>query len=68
MADTAPIVHVGENSPEEVAFKLMREIAMAENKSLRGAVAGDKPNRNWILDTYAQCLSVVRNPGTNLTR
>jgi hypothetical protein len=53
MADT-PVVHVGENSPEEVAFKLMREIAMAENKSLRGAVAGDKPNRKWILDTYAE--------------
>ena len=62
MAD-APVVHIGENSPEQVAFKLMEVIAAAEKV---GLVAG-LPNRsmiadrNWILDTYAECLQTVRD-------
>ena len=33
MAD-APVVHVGENSPEEVAFKLLHEVAAAESMEM----------------------------------
>ncbi len=64
MADQ-PVVHIGENSPEQVAFRLLQEIARAENKSLHGGGpfgAGDKPDRKWLLDTYAECLDVVQNP------
>jgi hypothetical protein len=53
-----PSVHLGENSPEYVAFRLLERIAMVEN---RGFNAGGA-DRNWILDTYAECLLVVQNP------
>jgi hypothetical protein len=54
-----PDVHIGENSPEEVALKLMRLIGAAEKKSL-----GSQPtaSREWILKTYALCLETVREP------
>jgi hypothetical protein len=57
MADT--VVHIGENSPEHVAYELFRHIALVEGKPL---VSGG-PDRKWILDTYAECLLAVRNPG-----
>lgn len=58
MADQAADVHIGENSPEQVAFKLYREIAAAE---LYGSQPKN-PDRKWILDTYAECLLAVRMP------
>lgn len=58
MADAAPIVHIGENSPEEVAYKMMLLIARAEGKSLNSD--GKNPvTRNWVLSTYAQCRSLM---------
>ena len=60
MADST-VVHIGENSPEEVAFKLMRVIADLENKDLYGNSSG-KADRVWLLRTYAQCLRAVRVP------
>jgi hypothetical protein len=57
MAD-APVVHIGENSPEEVALKLFNYIAAVEGRALY--IQGDKPaDREWILRTYNQCISVV---------
>lgn len=57
MADNA-VVHIGENSPEQVAFKLMELIASAESRDTYGH--GDHPvTREWVLKTYEQCLSVV---------
>lgn len=58
MSDAAT-VHIGENSPEEVAFKLMRLIGSAEQQSLN---TQPKANREWILKTYALCLETVREP------
>ena len=58
MAD-APVVHIGENSPEQVAYQLMARIAHAEELALHG-VTGKRANREWILSTYAECLKVVR--------
>jgi len=62
MAD--PIVHVGENSPEYVAFRLMEKIATSE-----GRVFSDRPtgtqqtaDRTWNLNTYQECLSAVLSP------
>jgi hypothetical protein len=58
MADSA-VVHIGENSPEQVAFKLMELIASVEARESYGH--GDHPmTREWILRTYDQCLEVVR--------
>ncbi|AWO91947.1 MULTISPECIES: hypothetical protein [Bradyrhizobium] len=52
-------VHVGENSPEQIAFKLMQAIATAEGMNL---LQQNASNRAWILKTYAQCLETVRAP------
>jgi hypothetical protein len=60
MADNT-VVHIGENSPDEVAFKLMQVIANVENREMYGH--GDNPvNREWILRTFAQCKRVVILP------
>ena len=64
MADT-PVVHLGENSPEQVAFKLFREIANAENMIITlgsGTDLTKKPDRKWILNTYRECLYAVTHP------
>jgi hypothetical protein len=55
-------VHIAENSPEEVAFKLLYEIAEAEGMQMRLAGGTKKPDRQWILDTYAECIMAVRTP------
>jgi hypothetical protein len=36
MAETATVVHIGENSPEYIAYRLMHEIANIEGKSSFG--------------------------------
>lgn len=64
MADQ-PEVHIGENSPEQVAYKLMQHIADIELVSLSRADPR-KPGRrgatrSWILNTYADCILTVRN-------
>jgi hypothetical protein len=43
-------------TPEAVALRLFEIIAKHEGKSNAGA------DRKWILDTYAECLRVVKNP------
>ena len=57
MADNT-VVHIGENSPEQVAFKLMEKVANAEDKHFIGSQKNT--DRAWILDTYAECLQVVK--------
>ena len=60
MADVAPVAHIGENSPEQVAYKLMQAVAEAESKLLKSSLAGEaNVDRKWILDTYAECLDTV---------
>jgi hypothetical protein len=63
MAD-APIVHIGENSPEQIAFKLMQQIAVAEKKNLwavgPASDRGEQADRKWILETYRECIKAVR--------
>lgn len=58
MADQTT-VHIGENSPQQVAYRLFRDIMVAEGKSLREEDRTSKVNRKYILDTYAECLSAV---------
>lgn len=60
MAD-APVVHIGENSPEEVAFKLLRVVARLEDKNLSPFQGGkSEPDRAWVLNTYAECLNATK--------
>jgi hypothetical protein len=64
MADPT-IVHIGENSPEQVAYKLMQEVAEVEQIALHG---GDlqpqwkRADRTWILTAYRECLHAVKSP------
>lgn len=61
MADGA-VVHIGENSPEEVAYKLLTTIASNEGKTLRYDGDQASAERKWLLDTYAECLLAVAKP------
>jgi hypothetical protein len=54
-----------ENSPEEVALKLLYEIAEAEGMQMRHAGGSKKPDRQWILDTYAECIMAVKAPSSS---
>jgi hypothetical protein len=53
MAD-APVVHIGENSPEKIAYALMVDVFNAER------IKHENRNKQIILDTYAECLDAVR--------
>jgi hypothetical protein len=61
MAEAAPVVHIGENSPEQIAYKLLLLIASKEGKLIDDCAT---ENRKWLLDTYAECLRTVRNPSS----
>ena len=60
MADTS-VVHIGENSPEQVAYKLMREIGLSQGYFT--VHKSQKPSPEWIIRTYSACLHAVRAPG-----
>ena len=57
---------------EEVAYKLLELICAVEQKDLTSSTAASsgktKPDRKYILDTYAECLSVVKDPVGHLTK
>lgn len=59
MADT-PVVHIGENSPEEVALKLLEKVSQVERRPLYRSDDQQPADRKWILDTYAECLDAVK--------
>lgn len=61
MADST-VVHMGENSPEHVAFRLYHEVMQTEGKVPYRDTNGGKQqaDRKYILDTYAECLAAVR--------
>jgi hypothetical protein len=69
MADSA-VVHIGENSPEQVALKLLEIISRVERRSMNTAEQSDlspswvKADRKWILDTYSECLESVKGNRT----
>lgn len=67
MAD-APVVHIGENSPEKIAYKLLENVASVERKALHHTEHREYTvaDRKWILDTYAECLEAVKVPNARL--
>jgi hypothetical protein len=52
MADT--VVHIGENSPEYVAYLLFKDI--------RALLHPQKLTEDQILNLYAECIATVRDP------
>lgn len=57
MADT-PVVHIGENSPEQIAYKLLHDIARNDGKL--DSYKRLQADKQYILDTYAEALNTVR--------
>lgn len=55
MSDGKSEVHIGENSPEQVAFKLTERILITIEQKNWKAIS-----RKEFLDTYAECLEAVR--------
>lgn len=53
MAD-APVVHIAENSPEYVAFRLLREVRIVEGQARKDY------SRDEFLDLYTECLQAVQ--------
>lgn len=51
-------------TPEAVALALLRHIAEAEGKASGASPSfggyGGKADKQWILDTYRECLAAVR--------
>lgn len=62
MADNT-VVHIGENSPEHVAYRLLLDIQRIERKAF---YTGDlssgwtTADRKWVLDTYSECLQAAK--------
>jgi hypothetical protein len=54
----APIVNIGQNSPEKIAYDLMIGVLNAEK------VTAEDRTRKLILDTYAECILAVRGNRT----
>jgi hypothetical protein len=54
MAD-APVVHIGEVSPEEMAYKLMRVKLRKEDRHVSQLTLKE------LLDVYAECLDAVKD-------
>ena len=56
--------HAADESPENVAYRLLLMVADLESKTLHGNPSKDRTiaDRKWILDTYAECLRAVKTP------
>jgi hypothetical protein len=59
-------LHIGENSPEHVAFKLMELVARVERRTMLGYKQDQlndgwsEADRKWILDTYNECIEAAK--------
>ena len=49
---------------EATALELLRIIAIGEGKRLTATGEGELADRDWVLDTYAECLRAVMNHRT----
>ena len=65
------MAHVSD-SVEAVAYALLERISYAENKDIgigpTDTRGGERPDRRWILTTYAECLRTVRTAQASVAR
>jgi hypothetical protein len=59
MAD-APVVHIGENSPENIAYKLMHDLMRAERRTFYHGTNDTVADRAYTIALYSECLAAVR--------
>jgi hypothetical protein len=58
------VVHMGENSPEYIAYRLLKDVMDLEGKTLSRGVTNPNistADRKYLLDTYLECIQAVRN-------
>ena len=63
MSDMPSVLHMGEGSPEQIAYKLMLDVMKVENRVIaNSATAGPHTpaDRHYLLNTYHECLMAVR--------
>ena len=55
-------ISLGENTVEEVAYRLFKNIADCERRNLNGVTGTNSTpaDRDYILSTYAEALDIVR--------
>jgi hypothetical protein len=55
-----------QGSAEEIAYRLFQHVAFAEKKDIAAGYTGERPeerpDREWILQAYTECLLAVRRP------
>jgi len=58
------VEHPTDSTPESIAYRLLVLVSDLENKTLHGNPSKDRTiaDRQWILDTYAECLAAVKTP------
>ena len=56
--------HPTDSTPESIAYRLMVLVADLENRTLHGNPSKERTvaDRQWILDTFADCLRAVKVP------
>lgn len=59
MADSAT-VHIGENSLEYVAYRLLLDVMTAEGRTFHSGSSKQIVDRAYILKTYHQCWQTVK--------
>ena len=59
-------VHIGENSPEQIAYRLYHEIMRTEDKVPYRPTDGSEKqaDRKYLLDLYSECIDAVRGHRT----
>jgi hypothetical protein len=55
------VVHVQEGTPEQIAYKLFLHILELEAEYVTRPPAHHLERREYILNTYAQCIRAVRD-------
>jgi hypothetical protein len=61
MADNIKL-HIEGGSAEQIAYKLMQDIAYSEGVRLYGNTTGRTATREWILSTYVEAITAVKQP------
>jgi len=54
-------IHLGESSPEHIAYKLLDLITTIESSD-----SAMRRDRKYYLDTFAECLAAVKDPHRRL--
>jgi len=57
-------------TPGHIAYVLLREVARAEGRAMPSDTKSDgqKVDRKWLLDTYAECMQAIESPDKRVSQ